>query len=103
MSEEATAAMANLELCRELYSENQRNQFYTDFRAARCAAEAALKQLYDLAEPEGRRFWQRPPAVWKEKRELLMAAHREARKVVYTMEQQHPLLVRVYMHKFFPI
>lgn len=103
MSEEATAVMVNLELCRELYSGEQRNQFYADYTAARCAVDAAFKELYDLGEPIGRRFWQRPPPAWKEKRDHLLKANRKARKVVEKMERQHPLLVRVYMHKFFPV
>lgn len=50
MSEEATAAMTNLELSRELYTEDQRNQFYTDYQAARCAAKEASSATNPLIE-----------------------------------------------------
>lgn len=103
MSEEATAAMTNLELSRELYTEDQRNQFYTDYQAARCAAKEAYDEYFGLDDPRGWKFWQRPTADWKAKQEKLLESYRQAHMAVKTMEQEHPLLVQVYMHKSRPI
>ncbi|WP_223508726.1 MULTISPECIES: hypothetical protein [unclassified Pseudomonas] len=103
MSEEATAAMTNLELCRELYTEDQRRKFYADYQAARCANEAAFEAYCELDDPRGWKFWQRPPTDWNAKQEKLMEAYQQARRAVITLEHAHPLLVKVYLHKGHPI
>lgn len=103
MKEEATAALANLELCRELYPEDQRRQFYSVYQEARLAAKAAADELFTFDDPRGWRFWQRPKPDWLEKMNKLHEAFRKARLVVQKLEQQHPLLAKVFMHRGHPI
>lgn len=67
MTVEATAVMTNLELSRELYPEDQRRQFYAVYQEARSAASAASDEYYELDDPRGWKFWQRPNAEWKDK------------------------------------
>jgi hypothetical protein len=101
MSEEATAAMANLELCRELYTEDQRRQFYSDYHGARYAEAASNDAYIEHANRRGWKLW--PSAGWREKNQQLVTSCRQARMTVKAMEQGHPLLVKVYLHKAYPI
>jgi len=103
MSKLATAAMTNLELSRELYTEDQRRQFYADYQAARYAAAASNDACIKHANLRGWKLWKGPTADWKEKNEQLLKSYRQAHITVKTMEQEHPLLVQVYMHKRNPI
>ncbi|GAB0078631.1 hypothetical protein I4I80_02610 [Pseudomonas syringae pv. tomato] len=103
MKEEATAAMANLELCRELYPEEQRRQFYAVYQEARMAAKAAADELFSLEDPRGWRFWQRPKQDWLWKRNKLDEAFRKARLIVQKLEEQHPLLAKVFIHRGNPV
>ena len=103
MSEVATAAMTNLELSRELYTEDQRRQFYADYQAARNAEAASNDAFIKHANLRGWKLWKGPTADWKETNEQLVKSYRQARITVKAMEQGHPLLVKVYMHKGYPI
>jgi len=105
MSDEATEALANLELSRELYSEAQRNQFYIDYQQS-LENERLAEQNYDnhwKTNPTGWKFWKRAPASWDEELRRLMKFYRDANHAKQKVEAAHPLLVKIYWFKYQPV
>lgn len=105
MSEEAAEALANLELGRELYTEPQRNQFYTDFQIALENVRLAQRtsSIHWETNPIGWKFWQSPPAAWKEEARRLLKVCRDATRAQEQLEKAHPLLVKTFWFKYQPV
>ena len=102
---ESHAALANLELSRELYTEEQRTQFYTDLQAAINAEHTAYQALCDHSGtyPVGWKFWQKAPAEWKSKHDGLRNGYADACVAASGMQEAHPLLARVFSQKWQPL
>lgn len=105
MSENSHASMANLELCRELYTEPDRQRFYTDYQAALDAEQLALAELEAHWEnrPTTWQFWKKPPEAWKLVQSQLLERYRLARNTLDALAASHPLLVRVFGYKRQPL
>lgn len=102
MTEEIMAVKAILELAHELYSEEQRHQFYKDYQAALNAQQARLDEVAEHSRTDQRtwKFWQRAPADWTAERKKRLNAYYQAEQVVRKYEKGHPLLARIYAFKW---
>lgn len=105
MSEEAAEALANLELGRELYTDSQRTQFYTEFELALENVGLAERNssIHWETNPIGWKFWQTPPVAWTEESHSLLKLYRDAVRSKENLEKAHPLLVKIYWFKYQPV
>lgn len=99
------AALANLELVRELYTVDQRNEFFKDYPAAlnirRDTQNALITHL--RADPVGWKFWKKRPAEYVERKLELANDHLNACELVAKLRKSHPLLVKIYSYKSEPV
>ncbi|WP_432780655.1 hypothetical protein QZH44_29800 (plasmid) [Pseudomonas corrugata] len=97
--------MANLELSRELYSDNQRKQFYADFQAALNAEKTSFRALkaHWRNGPAWWEFWKRAPSEWKQAERRLVDGYSQACKTLRDLKESYPLLVDVFYRKHQPL
>lgn len=105
MTDNVTAAMANLELSRELYSEEHRQQFYADYQAALDVERTTYEDLetHWRSNPEKWKFWRRASVPWKKVESELNQRYQNAHMGLGRLMKAHPLLVEVFDHKHYPL
>lgn len=105
MSESSNSAMVNLELSRELYSDDQRKQFYAEFQAALNAEKTSFRTLeaHWRNNPARWKFWKRPPSDWRLAEKRLKDGYIQACTTLRDLKESYPLLVDVFYYKHQPL
>lgn len=105
MSVSSNSAMVNLELSRELYSDDQRKQFYSEFQAALNAERSAYRAFnrHLRTNPAKWKFWKRAPLEWKQTEKRLADEYIQACLTLNKLKKSYPLLVDVFYYKHEPL
>ncbi|MEG0869474.1 MAG: hypothetical protein RSG77_20855 [Hafnia sp.] len=99
------AALVNLELSRELYTDDQRKQFFAEFQAAIDARLAAFKAIkaHRRNKPDKWKIWKRSPAEWRQASAKLKQAYSQECWTLIHLKNSHPLLVKIFSYKTEPL